>query len=72
VDAGGLTRSLVSIELVDSHHVKLAFASVTFADWLALADAMRAQQLRFAAVRIESRSAPGQVSVAATVERPGR
>jgi type II secretory pathway component PulM len=72
VDVSGLTRSLVSIELVDAHRVKLAFAGVAFADWLALADAMRAQQLRFAAVRIESRSAPGQVSVAATVERPGR
>jgi hypothetical protein len=33
---------------------------------------MRAQQLRPVAVRIESGSAPGQVGVTVTLERPGR
>lgn len=72
VDAGRLTRSLVSIDLVDARHVKLVFADVAFADWLALADTMRAQQLRLAAVRIESAAAPGRVGVTATFERPSR
>lgn len=72
VDANGLTKSLVSIELVDTHHVKLVFGSVTFADWLTWADTMQAQQLRFAAVRLEAQSTPGQVSVTATLERPSR
>ena len=68
----GLTKSLVSVELVDAQHVKLVFGSVAFVDWLAWADAMQAQQLRFVAVRIEAQTTPGQVSVTATLERPGR
>jgi type II secretory pathway component PulM len=72
VDAAGLGRALVSMELVDARHVKLVFGNVGFADWLAWADAMQARHLRFAAVRVEAQSAPGQVSVTATLERPGR
>ncbi len=72
VDSSGLTRSLVSNELVDASHVKLVFGSVAFADWLAWADTVRAQHLRFATVRIESQPTPGQVSVSATLERPAR
>ena len=72
VDSSGLARSLVSMELMDASHVKLVFGSVVFTDWLAWADTLRAQHLRFAAVRIESQSTPGQVSVTATLERPGR
>lgn len=72
IDAAGLGRALVSVELVDARHVKLVFGNVGFADWLAWADAMQAQHLRFAAVRVEAQSAPGQVSVTATLERPGR
>lgn len=71
-DASGLGRALVSVEQVDARHAKLVFGSVGFGDWLAWADAMRAQHLRFAAVRVEAQSAPGQVSVTATLERPGR
>lgn len=71
-EASGLTKSLVSVELLDAHHVKLVFGSVAFADWLTWADIMQAQHLRFAAVRIETQSVPGQVSVTATLERPGR
>lgn len=72
VDAGGLARSLVSLERVDAHHVKLVFGSVAFADWLAWADTMRAQHLRLAAVRVEAQPVRGQVSVTATLERPNR
>jgi type II secretory pathway component PulM len=72
VDASGLRHSLVSVDLVDARHVKLVFGSVAFADWLAWADAMQSRRLRFAAVRIEAQAVPGQVSVSATLERPGR
>ncbi len=72
VDASGLGQSLVSIEPVGAQQVKLVFGSVAFADWLAWVDVMRAQHLRFVAVRIESRSAPGEVGVTATLERPHR
>lgn len=72
VDASGLARALVSVELVDARHVKLVFGSVAFADWLAWADGMQAQHLRFTAVRIEAQPIRGQVSVTATLERPGR
>lgn len=72
VDASGLAKSLVSVELVDAQHVKLVFGSVAFADWLLWADAMQAQHLRFAAVRIEAQPVRGQVSVTTTVERLGR
>ncbi len=72
VDASGLNRSLVSIERVDAQQVKLVFSSVTFVDWLTWADVMQAQHLRFAVVRIESQSTPGQVGVTATIERPSR
>lgn len=72
VDASGLTRSLVSIEQLDTRHVKVVFGSVTFTDWLAWADTIQAQHVRFAAARVEAQPAPGQVSVTATLERPGR
>lgn len=72
LDASGLRQSLVSIEPVGARQVKLVFGSVAFADWLTWADDVRAQQLRIAAVRIQSRDAPGQVSVTVTLERPGR
>ena len=72
VDAGGLGRSLASIERVDADHVKLVFGNVAFADWLTWADKIRAQQLRFATVRIESQGTPGQVSASATIERSSR
>lgn len=72
VDASGLARALVSMEQVDAQHVKLVFGRVAFADWLAWADSMQAQHLRFSAVRIEAQATPGEVSVTTTVERPGR
>lgn len=72
LDASGLARALVSMEQVDARQVKLVFGSVAFADWLAWADAMQAQHLRLAAVRIEAQPVDGQVSVTATLERPGR
>jgi type II secretory pathway component PulM len=72
VDASGLTRALVSIEQLDTRHVKVVFGSVAFTDWLAWADTIQAQHVRFAAVRVEAQPAAGQVSATATLERPGR
>ncbi len=72
VDSSGLSGSLVSVELVNPHQAKVVFGSVAFANWLSWADIMQAQHLRFSAVRIEAQSAPGQVSVTATLDRPGQ
>lgn len=68
----GLGGALVSVERVGADEVKVVFGQLAFADWLVWADAMRAQQLRFAAVRIESQIVHGQVSVTATLDRSGR
>lgn len=72
IDASGLGHGPVSVERVDGQHVKLIFGNVAIADWLAWADDMQAQHLRFSAVRIEAQAAAGKVSVTATLERPGR
>lgn len=72
VGASGLGQSLASMEQMDADHVKLVFGHVAFARWLAWADDMRTQHLRFSRVRIESQDTPGQVSVSATVERSHR
>ncbi len=70
--SGGLDGALVSVEPVGTDQVKVVFGQVAFTDWLVWADAMRAQQLRFAAVRIESQIVLDQVSVTATLDRSGR
>lgn len=72
VDASGLGQSLASIERVDADHTRLVFGHVTLARWLAWADNMRTQHLRFSRVRIESQDVPGQASVSATIERSHR
>ena len=71
-DAGGLGGALVSVERMGAREVKVVFAQLAFSAWLEWAEAMQAQQLRFASVRMESQAAPGQVSVTATLERPAR
>ena len=68
-ESGGLGSTLVSVENVGTDQLKVVFGQVAFTDWLAWADAMQAQQLRFSAVRIESQVLSGQVSVTATLRR---
>lgn len=66
IAASGLSHALVSMESVDAHQVKLVFAPVAFADWLAFADTLQSQHIRLDAARIEAVPAPGWVSVTAT------
>jgi general secretion pathway protein M len=61
----GLTR----IEALDADHVQVAFGAVAFADWLGWVAALQAQHVSLDAARIEALSAPGMVSVTATLGR---
>ena len=56
----------------DADHVQVAFGAVAFADWLGWIAALQAQQVRLEAARIEALSAPGMVSVTATLTRATR
>ena len=49
--------------------MRLAFGAVSFADWLGWVAALQAQQLRLESARVEALSAPGMVSVTATLGR---
>lgn len=69
VDASGLARSLVSIEAVGTHQVKVVFGTVPFAEWLSWVDTLQSQHVRLEAVRIEAQPAHGLVSVSATLDR---
>jgi type II secretory pathway component PulM len=69
VDAGGLARSLVSIEAVGTHQVKVVFGTVPFAHWLSWVDTLQSQHVRLDAVRIETQPGHGLVSVTATLDR---
>jgi len=70
VDAAGLGRSLLRIEPIDTTQVRLVFAAVPFADWLAWVENARLQQVRLDAARIETLATPGMVNVTATFVRP--
>jgi general secretion pathway protein M len=61
----GLTR----IEALDVDHVQVVFGAVPFADWLAWVAGLQAQHVGLDAARVEALSAPGMVSVTATLGR---
>ena len=61
----GLTR----IEALDADHVQVVFGAVPFADWLGWVAALQAQHVSLDAARVEALSAPGMVSVTATLGR---
>ena len=69
VGAAGLSRALVSIEVVDANQVKIVLGAVAFADWLGWIASLETQHVRLDACRIEALSTPGQVSVTATLVR---
>lgn len=69
IGAAGLASALVSIDAAGANQVKVVFASVPFADWLAWVAGLQAQQIRLDACRIESLPTPGLVSVTATLVR---
>jgi general secretion pathway protein M len=63
----GLTR----IEALDADHVQVVFGAVPFADWLGWVAALQAQHVSLDAARVEALSAPGMVSITATLGRAG-
>ena len=68
-DAARLSGALSRIDAPDADHVRLTFGAVSFADWLEWVAALQAQQLRLESARVEALSAPGVVSVTATLSR---
>jgi len=68
-DAARLSGALSRIDAPDADHVRLTFGAVSFADWLGWIAALQAQQLRLESARVEALSAPGVVSVTATLSR---
>lgn len=68
-DAAHLSGALTRIDAPDADQVRLTFGAVSFADWLGWIAALQAQHLRLEAARVEALSAPGMVSVTATLSR---
>jgi general secretion pathway protein M len=68
-DAARLSGALTRIEAPDTDHVQVVFGAVSFADWLAWTAALQAQNVNLDAARVEALSAPGMVSVTATLSR---
>jgi len=67
--AAGLSRALVRIDAPDANQVVVVFGAVAFADWLNWIAGLTAQQVRLDVCRVEALSAPGLVSVTATLVR---
>jgi general secretion pathway protein M len=65
----GLSGALVRIDAPDADQVVVVFGAVAFADWLNWVAALESQHVRLDACRIEALSAPGLVSVTATLVR---
>ena len=70
--AAGLSRALVRIDAPDADRVVVVFGAVAFADWLSWIAGLKSQHVRLDACRIEALSAPGLVSVTATLVRAKR
>ncbi len=68
--AAGLERALTRIDAQDSDQVQVAFGAIAFSDWLAWVSGLQSQRVRLDACRIEALTAPGMVSVTATLVRP--
>jgi general secretion pathway protein M len=68
-DAARLSGALTRIDAPDADHVRITLGAVAFADWLGWIAALEAQHVRLEAARIEALSAPGLVSVSATLAR---
>jgi general secretion pathway protein M len=68
-DTARLSGALTRLDAPDADHVHITFGAVSFADWLGWIAALRAQQVRLEAARVEALSAPGMVSATATLTR---
>lgn len=70
--ASGLSSAIGRLDAPDANRVVVSFGAVAFSRWLQWVAALQAQRVRLAACRIVALSAPGMVSVTATLERPQR
>ena len=70
--AAGLSKALQSVEAAGADQVKIVFGAILFADWLNWVQNLESQHIHLEACRIEALAAPGLVSVAATLARPGQ
>lgn len=65
----GLSRALTKMDSPDANRVVVSFGAVAFEDWLNWVAGLQSQQILLDACRIEALSAPGMVSVSATLLR---
>ena len=68
-DSAGLSQALVRIDATNADQVVVVFGALAFADWLNWIVGLKSQHVRLDACRIEALSAPGLVSVTATLTR---
>ena len=67
----GLSPALVKLDTTAADQVVVVFGAIAFTEWLNWVVSMESQQVRLDACRIEALSAPGMVSVTATLMRTG-
>ncbi|BBE50706.1 hypothetical protein OYT1_ch1146 [Ferriphaselus amnicola] len=68
-NAAGLAQALVKLDAPDANQVMVVFGALPFKAWLDLLVGLQAQNVRLASCRIEALSAPGMVSLTATLQR---
>lgn len=68
-EAARLSGALARVDAPDADHVQVTFGGVSFAEWLGWIAALQAQHVRLESARVEALSAPGMVSVTATLTR---
>jgi len=69
LDAARLSGTVTRMDALDADHLSITFGAVPFAQWLAFAGALQAQQVRLESARIEALAAAGLVSVNASFAR---
>lgn len=69
VDSNGLATT-AKINHRDAENIELVLGNLPFAQWLAMARSLQAQQIRIESCKVEGLAIPGMVSISATLTRP--
>lgn len=69
-ESNGLSIAAARISSRDDEHVEVAISNLPFTQWLSMARALQAQQIRIESCKIEGLAAQGMVNVTATLNRP--
>lgn len=69
VDSNGLATT-AKISQRDAENIEVVLGNLPFAQWLAMARSLQAQQIRIESCKIEGLAVPGMVSVSATLTHP--